>query len=125
MKGGAQGRSGGAMVMVPNNDNSNNNFMSQLLKSIKEVEDGIDGYRNWLRKLPLPVEAAVVTTTNVIGGAALGALFGTLPNNNPVFSVFRGGPLLQARDLAVMQGVEACVSCVVERIKGKKDHQNW
>ncbi|MCL7044471.1 hypothetical protein MKW94_014604 [Papaver nudicaule] len=132
MKGGAQGGGGGAgvMVSIPNNSN---NLINQLSKTIKQIEDGINGYRSWLCKQSLPIETAVVTTTNAIGGAAIGAVYGSLANNNPFFSVilsnsnlysyrvFRGGPLLQARDIAVMKGVEACVSCVLKRVKGKED----
>ncbi|MCL7041048.1 hypothetical protein MKW94_021073 [Papaver nudicaule] len=74
------------MVSIPNNSN---NLINQLSKTIKQIEDGINGYRSWLCKQSLPIETAVVTTTNAIGGAAIGAVYGSLANNNPFFSVVK------------------------------------
>lgn len=36
------------------------------------------GFRLWLSKQPLPVEAAIVTATSAAQGAAIGGLMGTL-----------------------------------------------
>ena len=35
-----------------------------------------------------------------------------------------GGPLVQARNFAVMTGVNAGISCVMKRIRGKEDVQS-
>lgn len=35
-----------------------------------------------------------------------------------------GGPLVQARNFAVMTGVNAGISCVMKRLRGKEDVQN-
>lgn len=36
-----------------------------------------------------------------------------------------GGPFAQARSFAVMTGVSAGISCVMKRLRGKEDVQNW
>ena len=36
---------------------------------------------------------------------------------------FAGGPLVQARNFAVMTGVNAGISCVMKRIRGVEDIQ--
>lgn len=35
-----------------------------------------------------------------------------------------GGPLVQARNFAVMTGVNAGITCVMKRIRGKEDVQS-
>lgn len=35
-----------------------------------------------------------------------------------------GGPLVQARNFAVMTGVNAGISCVMKRLRGKEDVQS-
>lgn len=37
---------------------------------------------------------------------------------------FTGGPLVQARNIAVMTGVNAGISCVMKRLRGKEDVQS-
>ena len=54
------------------------NPLEQLQAKFKEVENG---FRAWLAKQSLPVEAAVVTTTSAAQGAAIGAFMGTLTND--------------------------------------------
>ncbi|KAA8533508.1 hypothetical protein F0562_031058 [Nyssa sinensis] len=119
------------------------NPIAQLQTKFKELEDG---FRAWLAKQSLPVEAAVVTATSATQGAAIGAFMGTLTND--VSSSFptpppqgasltpqamasfkqaqalAGGPLIQARNFAVMTGVNAGISCVMKRLRGKEDVQS-
>lgn len=40
------------------------------------------------------------------------------------FQALAGGPLVQARNFAVMTGVNAGISCVLKRIRGKEDVQS-
>ncbi|KAJ1400567.1 Tim17/Tim22/Tim23/Pmp24 family [Sesbania bispinosa] len=118
------------------------NPIEQLQARFKELENG---FRLWLSKQSLPVEAAVVTTTSAAQGAAIGAFMGTLtadassafPTPPPNASLnpqamaslqqaqaLSGGPLVQARNFAVMTGVNAGISCVLKRLRGKEDVQS-
>uniref|UniRef100_A0A2N9HR81 SAM domain-containing protein n=1 Tax=Fagus sylvatica TaxID=28930 RepID=A0A2N9HR81_FAGSY len=119
------------------------NPMEQIQARYKELEGG---FRAWLAKQSLPVEAAVVTITSAAQGAAIGAFMGTLTNDtssaiptpppqaanlNPqAMASFKqaqalaGGPLVQARNFAVMTGVNAGISCVMKRLRGKEDVQS-
>jgi hypothetical protein len=54
------------------------NPMEQIQARYKELEGG---FRAWLAKQSLPVEAAVVTITSAAQGAAIGAFMGTLTND--------------------------------------------
>ncbi|KAJ4970374.1 hypothetical protein NE237_003473 [Protea cynaroides] len=115
------------------------NPITQLQARFKDLEVG---FRAWLAKQSLPVEAAVVTATSAAQGAAIGAFMGTLTNDvssafsnpppqaalNPqAMASFKqaqalsGGPLVQARNFAVMTGVNAGISCVMKKIRGKED----
>ncbi|KAJ6834723.1 uncharacterized protein M6B38_333365 [Iris pallida] len=115
------------------------NPVVQLQARFKELETG---FRSWLAKQPLAVEAAVVTATSGAQGAAIGGLMGTLTSDaaaipppsaaglNPQAmaslkqaQAFTGGPLVQARNFAVMTGVNAGISCVMKRIRGVDDVQ--
>ncbi|XP_050154195.1 chloroplastic import inner membrane translocase subunit HP30-2-like [Malus sylvestris] len=129
----------GAMVekMVPPQ-----NPIEEFQARFKELQAGV---RGWLAKQSLPVEAAVVTLTSGAQGAAIGAFMGTLTNDvssslptpppqaglNPqAMASFKqaqalaGGPLVQARNFAVMTGVNAGISCVMKRVRGKEDVQS-
>ncbi|OVA03071.1 Mitochondrial inner membrane translocase subunit Tim17/Tim22/Tim23/peroxisomal protein PMP24 [Macleaya cordata] len=122
----------------------NSNPITQLQTKFKDLENG---FRAWLSNQSLPVEAAVVTATSAVQGAAIGGFMGTLTNDSS--SVFptppptaaaglnpqamaslkqaqalSGGPLVQARNFAVMTGVNAGISCVMKRIRGKEDVQS-
>ncbi|KAK6262603.1 hypothetical protein QUC31_008419 [Theobroma cacao] len=116
------------------------NPLEQLQAKFKEVENG---FRTWLAKQSMPVEAAVVTGTSAAQGAAIGAFMGTLTNDissslptpqsslNPQAmaslqqaQALSGGPLVQARNFAVMTGVNAGISCVMRRLRGKEDVQS-
>ncbi|KAE8683942.1 DNA double-strand break repair Rad50 ATPase-like [Hibiscus syriacus] len=121
------------MVVMPQQ-----NPLEQLQAKFKELENS---FRGWLAKQSLPVEAAVVTTTSAAQGAAIGAFMGTLTNDaslpTPKASLdpqamaslkqaqaLSGGPLVQARNFAVMTGVNAGISCVMKRLRGKEDVQS-
>lgn len=54
------------------------NPLAQLQVRFKDLENG---FREWLAKQSLPVEAAVVTATSATQGAAIGAFMGTLTND--------------------------------------------
>ena len=54
------------------------NPLEQLQAKFKEVENG---FRAWLDKQSLPVEAVVVTAASAAQGAAIGAFMGTLTND--------------------------------------------
>lgn len=54
------------------------NPIEQLQARFKELESG---FRAWLAKQSLPVEAAIVTATSAAQGAAIGAFMGTLTND--------------------------------------------
>ncbi|PSS04524.1 Mitochondrial import inner membrane translocase subunit TIM17-2 like [Actinidia chinensis var. chinensis] len=131
----------GAMVAEIPNSAMGQNPIAQFQAKFKELEEGFKG---WLAKQSLPVEAAVVTVTSAAQGAAIGAFMGTLTNDSA--SVFptppdaaalnpqamaslkqaqalSGGPFVQARNFAVMTGVNAGISCVMKRIRGKEDVQ--
>ncbi|KAG8381636.1 hypothetical protein BUALT_Bualt06G0142200 [Buddleja alternifolia] len=118
------------------------NPIAVVQAKFKEVEIR---FRAWLAKQSLPVEAAVVTTTSAAQGAAIGAFMGTLtgdasslispPPNAANFNpeamaslkqaqALAGGPLIQARNFAVMTGVNAGISCVMKRLRGKEDVQS-
>ncbi|KAL5700474.1 hypothetical protein ACHQM5_025911 [Ranunculus cassubicifolius] len=115
------------------------NPLVQLQIRFKDLETN---FRGWLAKQSIAVEAAVVTATSAAQGAAIGGFMGTLTNDatsafpvpppdaslNPqAMASFKqaqalsGGPLAQARNFAVMTGVNAGISCVMRRIRGKED----
>ncbi|XP_019149788.1 PREDICTED: uncharacterized protein LOC109146571 [Ipomoea nil] len=117
------------------------NPIEQFQAKYKEIEEG---FKNWLAKQSLPVEAAVVTATNFAQGAFLGGLLGNFSsdlsssmsspppgaNFDPnVMNAFQqaqalsGGPWIQARNFGVMAGSNAGISCVMKRLRGKEDIQ--
>lgn len=134
------GKQGELVVHTPND--LAHNPITHLQNKYKELENG---FKTWLAKQSLPVEAAVVTLTSATQGAAIGGLMGTLTNDvssafpaapppgaslNPqTMTSFQqaqalsGGPLIQARNFAVMTGVNAGISCVMKRLRGKEDVQ--
>lgn len=141
-----EGKQGAAMVVgeMPKGliaQLQNPNPIAHFKVKYKQLEDG---FRVWLAKQSLPVEAAVVTATSAVQGAAIGAFMGTLTNDvsssfapppnaavNPEAmaslkqaQALGGGPLVQARNFAVMTGVNAGISCVLKRIRGKEDVQS-
>ncbi|KAG6579290.1 Chloroplastic import inner membrane translocase subunit HP30-2, partial [Cucurbita argyrosperma subsp. sororia] len=130
-----QGKQGVAVKFNPPQ-----NPVEQIQARFKELENG---FKAWLAKQSLPVEAAVVTATSAVQGAAIGGFMGTLTNDvssslptpqvglNPqAMASFKqaqalaGGPLVQARNFAVMTGVNAGISSVMKRLRGKEDVQS-
>lgn len=116
------------------------NPLQQIQARFKELETG---FRAWLAKQSLPVEVALVTVTSSAQGAAIGALMGTLTNDmssslpnpppqaNPqAMASFKqaqalaGGPMVQARNFAVITGVNAGIACLMKRLRGKEDVQS-
>nr|XP_043617054.1 chloroplastic import inner membrane translocase subunit HP30-2 [Erigeron canadensis] len=128
------------VIQTPIPNNSNPIELIQI--KYKELEYGFKG---WLARQSLPVEAAVVTLTSAAQGAAMGGFMGTITNDmsssfpaapppgaaaNPsAMASFQqaqalaGGPLIQARNFAVMTGVNAGISTVMKRLRGKEDVQ--
>lgn len=90
----------------------------------------------------MAIEATVVTVTSAVQGAAIGGLMGTLTPSESIApplgsginpqamaslkqaQAFSGGPLIQARNFAVMTGVNAGISCVMKRVRGVEDVQS-
>lgn len=67
------GKQEAMVVEMPNS--SSQNPIAQLQNKFKELEIGFKG---WLSKQSIPVEAAVVTATSGLQGAAIGGFMGTL-----------------------------------------------
>ncbi|KAJ8446363.1 hypothetical protein Cgig2_019256 [Carnegiea gigantea] len=118
------------------------NPLVQIQNKYIELETG---FKSWLSKQPIYVEAAAATVGGAAQGALLGALMGTLTQDmssslplpptqaglDPkAMASFRqaqalsGGPLVQARNFAVMTGVNIGISTVLKRLKGKEDVQS-
>ncbi|CAD5164491.1 unnamed protein product [Musa acuminata subsp. malaccensis] len=138
---GSGGGVGQSMVLAPPASPPNPVALAQA--RIKELETG---FRAWLAKQSMAVEAAVVTATNAAQGAAIGGLLGTLTSDvssalpastpnaaglNPEAiaslknaQALAGGPLVQARNFAVMAGANAGISSVMKRIRGVEDVQS-
>ncbi|CAD5185302.1 unnamed protein product [Musa acuminata subsp. malaccensis] len=136
------GKQGTAAVLAPPSPPPANP-VAQLQARVKELESG---FRAWLAKQPTAMEAAIVTATSAAQGAFIGALMGSLtsdassaiptpPSNAPGLNpeamaslkqaqAFAGGPLVQARNFAVMTGTNAGISCVMRRIRGVEDMQS-
>ncbi|WOL02017.1 hypothetical protein Cni_G10736 [Canna indica] len=132
----------GAVVMTPSSAPPANP-VAQMQARFKELETG---FRAWLTKQPTAVEAAIVTATSAAQGAFIGALMGSLtsdpssaiptpPPNAPGLNpqamaslkqaqAFAGGPLVQARNFAVMTGTNAGISCAMKRVRGVEDMQS-
>lgn len=118
------------------------NALVQIQNKYVELETG---FKSWLSKQPIYLEAAVATVGGAAQGALLGALMGTLTQDmssslplpppqaglDPkAMASFRqaqalsGGPFVQARNFAVMTGVNIGISTVLKRLKGKEDVQS-
>ncbi|KAL9261307.1 Chloroplastic import inner membrane translocase subunit HP30-2-like protein [Drosera capensis] len=129
------GGGGGGFNFPPPSENP----IVAVQAKFKELETG---FKTWLSKQSIAVEAAVVTATSAVQGAAIGAFMGTItgdvsttllppdPSLGPqALASFQqaqalaGGPLIQARNFAVMTGVNAGISSVMKRLRGKDDVQ--
>lgn len=80
MGGGDQRRSGGEMMAMASLFNDQQNPIQQFQVKFKEVETG---FKTWLSKQSIPVEAAVVSTMSGVQGAFIGGLMGTLSPEMP------------------------------------------
>ncbi|KAG0533213.1 hypothetical protein BDA96_04G173400 [Sorghum bicolor] len=98
------------------------NPLEEWTGRVKAIEAG---FRAWMAKQPIQIEAAVATAV----GRCRAGLWPP-PNANPeAMASFKqaqalaGGPLVQARNFAVMTGANAGISCVMRRIRGQEDIQ--
>eukprot|EP00250_Pteridium_aquilinum_P012141 c20531_g1_i1 orf=193-984(-) len=108
----------------------------ELQGNVKSLLQG-DAFNVWLRQQAAPVEVAITTVISAVQGAALGGLMGVLggdvqkafpsqsPSTSPqALSAFQqaqaltGGPWIQARNFAVMTGVNSGISCAMKRARG-------
>ncbi|KAL6576569.1 hypothetical protein OROMI_010845 [Orobanche minor] len=115
------------------------NPIAVVQAKFKEAETRFEG---WVAKQSFPVEAAVFTGIGVAQGAAIGAFLWTLFGECASLVVTRpltfkrdsmallnrpealsGGPLVQIRNYAVLDGVDACVTHVMSQVRGKEDVQ--
>lgn len=109
---------------------------NELQGNVKSLVQG-DAFNAWLRQQTAPVEVAITTLLSSVQGAALGGLMGVLagdvqksfpspaPSMNPqALSAFQqaqaltGGPWVQARNFAIMTGVNSGISCAMKRARG-------
>ncbi|KAL6608076.1 hypothetical protein ACP70R_041139 [Stipagrostis hirtigluma subsp. patula] len=112
---------------------------------VKAIEAG---FRAWIAKQPKHIEAAVATAVGAVQDRALGGARSppTVGRRSPCRTrrptrtrrpwqpaghgivqaspvALAGGPLVQARNFAVMTGANAGISCVMRRIRGGEDIQ--
>lgn len=104
--------------------------------TVKSLLQG-QAFNAWIRQQSAPVEVAITTAASAVQGAALGGLMGvltgdmrsTLPTPSPAMNpealasfqqaqALAGGPLVQARNFAVMAGVNSGISCAMRRARG-------
>ncbi|XP_051121289.1 chloroplastic import inner membrane translocase subunit HP30-2 isoform X1 [Andrographis paniculata] len=103
--------------------------LSPIARVQARVKDVNHCFKGWLAQQPLPVEAAVVSTTSAAIGAFMGTVVGMTTSSPKTSSAsvrqLQGrGTVVQARNFAVMKGVNAGVSCIMRRIRGKEDIQS-
>ncbi|KAL6662273.1 hypothetical protein ACP70R_000132 [Stipagrostis hirtigluma subsp. patula] len=107
---------------------------------VKAIEAG---FRAWIAKQHKHIEAAVATAVGAVQDRALGGARSppTVGRRSPCRTrrptrtrrpwhrsskpsdALAGGPLVQARNFAVMTGANAGISCVMRRIRGGEDIQ--
>lgn len=136
---------GGGEVSLPKDLNltmASQNPVAQLQGRFKDLENRFGA---WLSKQSMPIETAVVTATSAAQGAAVGGFMGTITKElssafpAPASQASLGpqaisplnqaqalavAPLTHARNFAVMTGVNAGISCMLKRIRGKEDVQS-
>lgn len=104
-------------------------FVTEKPEKFKEAVNA------WTAKQPLWVEGAVAGITGSFQGAFLGVVMGAVGKMNmdaatasgaapPQQMLKMGGPVVQARNFAVMTGVNAGVLAFMKRWRGKDDVQN-
>lgn len=67
--------SGDNQIVTTATTKNNQNPFTQIQVKLKDLESG---FKVWLEKQSLPVEAAVVTATSAVQGAFMGGLMGTI-----------------------------------------------
>ncbi|XP_071720777.1 chloroplastic import inner membrane translocase subunit HP30-2-like [Rutidosis leptorrhynchoides] len=131
--------------------NNNNNPFTHLAKTYKECESS---FNNWVAQRSLPVEAAITTVTDAERGRASNQNAATVVCNLQVATMVKlhvikcderiinnmtswpsslapyqviisGGTLEVARNFAVLTSVDAGISHVMQKIRGKKDAKTW
>jgi hypothetical protein len=97
--------------------------------------------KKWMEAQPAPVEIGLVTGLNSVQGAFIGGLMGNLTGDISQqmagsegqipkekldgMKALAGGPWVQAKNFAVMSGVNAGLACAMKRYrKGKEDMFN-
>ena len=101
---------------------------------MQAIQQAQEKFNEWFKKQPLPVEVAFLTAGGSLQGAVLGGVMGTLANNQPkappgqpnpfaANPAMGGGPLVQARNFAVLTGVNAGLAAAVKKWRGKDDCQ--
>eukprot|EP00270_Netrium_digitus_P011723 TRINITY_DN373_c0_g1_i1.p1 TRINITY_DN373_c0_g1~~TRINITY_DN373_c0_g1_i1.p1 ORF type:complete len:238 (-),score=58.54 TRINITY_DN373_c0_g1_i1:192-905(-) len=108
--------------------------LEKLQLKVKEIDTRI---KAWVSRQSAPVEVAVVTIGSGMQGAVIGALMGSLTAdvaaNVPAppggltaeadaamrqMQALSGGPWMQARNFAVMTGVNAGITSAMKRVRG-------
>eukprot|EP00897_Mesotaenium_endlicherianum_P006003 jgi/Mesen1/5430/ME000027S04796 len=107
--------------------------LSKLQEKWTETESKA---RGWVQKQPLAVEVAISTLASAVQGGAIGGMMGSLtgdlaasmpkaagltPEANASMKQMQalaGGPWVQARNIAVMTGVNAGITCALKRVRG-------
>lgn len=121
-------------MMQTANKNADVNPIDMIQLKVKQLDKNV---KLWLKKQPAAVEVAVVTAGSAVQGGAIGALMGTfsadvastMPTPPPGLNsdaaasfqqakAFAGGPMMQARNFAVMTGVNAGITCAMKRARG-------
>ncbi|XP_078447479.1 chloroplastic import inner membrane translocase subunit HP30-2-like [Wolffia australiana] len=117
---------------------------SPLAAAQKWITEKQERFQAWMALQPVPVEAAITAGLGAIQGGVLGGLISTLSKDlqseaaksgapgmdtgppNPFLQPegMAGGPLAQARNFAVLTGVNAGISTAMKRIRGVDDIQN-
>eukprot|EP00475_Leptophrys_vorax_P035904 TRINITY_DN5979_c0_g1_i1.p1 TRINITY_DN5979_c0_g1~~TRINITY_DN5979_c0_g1_i1.p1 ORF type:complete len:287 (+),score=27.17 TRINITY_DN5979_c0_g1_i1:165-1025(+) len=110
--------------------------LSQLQAKYTDIETKV---KTWVAKQPPPVEVAVVAAASALQGGVIGGMMGTftadmagsMPDANSMagmnpdaaakmkqMQALTGGPWSQARNFAVMTGVNAGITAAMKRAKG-------
>ncbi|CAI5520795.1 unnamed protein product [Closterium sp. Naga37s-1] len=110
--------------------------LGQLQAKYQEIEGRA---KAWVARQPPPVEVAVVAAASALQGGAIGAMMGsltseaagsmpspaTMPGMTPEaaasmkqMQALTGGPWTQARNFAVMTGVNAGITAAMKRARG-------
>ncbi|CAA7404965.1 unnamed protein product [Spirodela intermedia] len=117
---------------------------SPLAVAQKWITEKQERFQVWMAQQSIPVETAITTGLGAIQGGVLGGLISSLSKDlqaetaknaasgleassaNPFLQPegMAGSPLVQARNFAVLTGVNAGISCAMKRIRGVDDIQN-